>query len=281
MNLWLARDYWMERIPFYKAVLWILTSTLVMSGSALFGLMYYKHIQELRTNDYRYAVSAVVQNCCAGVQLPTLYLTEIVNLSADRPYHLYNWNIKEAEKKLKNSPYIKDATIERIPPDTVKISYYSRTPVAVVGDLSNALIDTDGHLLPRHPLIREPVLPEMILGQDKVGWGEKLAAPETTLALQLKDLIDHEFPQMKLKSIDVSRAYARSAGKRQIVVTFEVGENTHILRVTINNYRQQLANYRELIASNQLAGFKSIVIDLRLDHLAYLQDIIIQGEPHD
>jgi hypothetical protein len=277
MRRWLKKDYWSERLPFYKAVLWISFVTFTISGSAFFGFVYYKHVQELRSSDSKYAIRAVVQNCCGGMILPTSYLTEILNLSADVPFHLYKWNIAEAEKQIQTSPYIKSATIERIAPDTLKINYYSRIPVAIIGDLTNGAIDSEGYLLPRHTQFLESSLPKFVIGVERVQWGEKITTPEVALALELRKMIDKEFPQQKLISVDVSRAFARSAGKRQAVIVFEKEGVNHILRVTANNFPQQLANYKQLVASNKLTTTASTTIDLRLNHLAYLT----QGEPND
>lgn len=277
MRKWFKKDYWLEPLPFYRAALWIFFTTLLISGSAFFGLIYYKHIQEIRTHDSKYAIRGLIQNCCGGFELPTLYFTEMLNLSADTPDHLYKWVVADGEAAIRKSPYIKSASIERIPPDTVKISYVSRIPVASVADIKDAWIDQEGVLLPQHPLFGEKQLTKFILGMEKPSWGVRMNNPEVVLALQIKKLAEKEFPKQTLSAIDVSRAFARSAGKRQAIVVFEAEGNTHVLRLTAKNYWQQLANYKELLKSGSLASSKFTVIDLRLNHLAYLT----QGEPND
>lgn len=281
MKKWFTSIYWLEKLPLHKAFLWILSFTFVVSGSACLCIIYYKHLQEVRTHDSKYAITTIVQHCQSGNELPTAYLAELLSLSADRPFHLYKWDAVEAEKSLCNSPYIKKAFIAKQPPETIRITYTARTPIAAVGDISNALIDRDGHLLPEHMFFSKATFPKLILGLDKVKWGAKLTAPEVKLAMQVKELVDQEFPKANLSVIDVSRAYARSAGKRQIIVILKPEDKTHILRLTSQNFPQQLANYRTLAESGKLSDYTSISIDLRLDHLAYLHPVETQGEENE
>lgn len=281
MRKWFTGVFWLEKLPLYKAVLWILGFTFIVSGSASLSIIYYKHLQDMRTHDAKYAITTIIQQCRSGKELPTDYLAELLSLSVDQPYHLYKWNTGEAEKTLRGSPFIKKAFIEKLPPNTVKITYFARTPVATVGDLDFSLIDREGHLLPALPFYSESSLPKLILGVERVKWGARMIAPEVTLALEVKHALEEGLSNANLEVVDVSRAFARSAGKRQIIVTLKPEGKTRILRLTAQNYLQQLANYQTLAASGKLDPYPSVSVDLRLDHLAYLQPIEPEGEKND
>lgn len=270
MKKWFTKGYWLETFPLYKALLWIFTITCLISGTAFVALTYYRYLQEMRTSASKFNITTVVAQARSGPELPVAYLIELLQLSSDQPTNLYNWNAKAAEKLLKESPYIRKAAITKMPPDTVLISYSSHVPVASIGDWSGALLDKDGYIIPEHPLIASEKFPKIILGLESIRWGEKLFSPESWVALRLKNLIEKQFGKDHLLSIDVSKAFSRSAGKRQIVVTLDYEGATHFLRITESNYLQQLANYREILDAKKMPEGQSFIIDLRLDHLAYL-----------
>ncbi len=273
MRKWLGSEWWLERFPLHKAVIWIVTVTLVISGTAFISYSYYHYLQQLRTNDPKYNIQAVIQCCLSGDELPTGYLVELLQLSSDQPDNLYSWNSRLGEKRLKKSPFIKKALISKIAPDTLKVSYHARECVAVLGDFKNALVDKEAILLPRYPMIKEKDYPILFIGGQQPKWGEKIVTQEMKVALDVMQLIKREFPSEVLESVDASRAYARSSGKRQIVVRMKRDEGYHLLRVTADGYLQQLANYRVLLDADKLREKAAIVIDLRVDHLAYLEMI--------
>ncbi|WP_130589769.1 hypothetical protein [Neochlamydia sp. S13] len=100
-----------------------------------------------------------------------------------------------------------------------------------------------------------------------------------------------------LSRVDVSQAFADSKGKRQIVAILDEqvektdqagklvkGIASHILRLSVDNYRQELANYLQLRpllkyhmedaeggGVEKLLKFKPLVVDLRIPALAYIK----------
>lgn len=268
-----SADYWREHLPIRKALLWIATITCLISGSAAVALFYSRYLQEQRTHDPQYAISSIIQTCEKGPRLPNLYLTELLALATDYPSNLFQWNASEGERLLQNSPLIIKASVQKIAPNTVCVHYATRTPVARLADYSGTLIDSEGFFIPDAPFLESAKLPLLYLGCRKACWGEKAAGVQTELALVLLRLIKNSFPDKLLASLDVSQAYALSLGKRQVVAVFGAEREAHFLRVTAEGYLQQLANYRMLLETRQISEKQGVVVDLRLDHLAYLNPL--------
>lgn len=266
-------DYWHEHLPIRKALLWIFGITLLISGSATGALFYNRHLQDQRMQDPKYAICSIVQTCKSGPRLPNGYLTEVLELAADRPANLFRWNTQEGERLLASSPLLRRSSIQKIAPNMLAIHYSSRIPLARLGELSDTLIDDEGVFLPDAPFLAAKELPTIYLGTSEVAWGEQDSRAEMALSLALLRLIHNSFPDKVLTSLDVSQAYALSVGKRQVVAVFSGEGGPHILRLTADGYRQQLANYKTLLETRQVSAKQGIVIDLRLDHLAYLNPL--------
>lgn len=286
-----------EKIPFNRAFLWILLSTLLFSGSALMGWLYYLHIREKRLQDDQYRIVAIVQRTPQQESLKTSYLAEWLDLSLDQPINLYQFNTKEAERKLLACPLIKQATIQKIRPGTLYIQYHMRTPFAYLGDYANTALDTEGYIFPVRPFFTPKKLPVIHLGVEGLEgkWGSCLIEQERLkLAFQiLKSLKAWGEESIYIKQIDVADAYADSYGQRQVVIALEISpEGTpldessrrlFLLRLNTEHYRQNLANF--FVLRNYLTQWqasktsqtqgrlasKPVIIDLRIPHLAFIK----------
>lgn len=276
-------------IPLNRAILWILFSTLLISGSAFMGWLYYLHIREKRYHDDQYNIVAILQSTLQADSLKTSYLAEILHLSLDRPMNLYQFNVRESVQLLLDHPLIKEANIKKILPGTLYIQYQMRTPLAFIGDFTNTAIDDEGYLFPFRPFFTPKWIPTIYLGVDQTDyhWGSSIqnllkVQLAFDLLSQFKNLSQEKFD---LKLLDVSQAFAESYGKRQVVMQLEEkgeikGEETLFsslfLRLSSDHIPQDLVNFNTLQRKYLEKGkphFQKgpIVMDFRLPHLAFIK----------
>jgi hypothetical protein len=292
-------------IPLPKAILWIVLSVLIVSGTSGLALLYYHHIGDKYRQDAAFRIVAIVQTTPEREGLKTVYLAELLELSIDQPKNLYSFNTKEALQKVLRSPLIKEAAIRKISPGTIHIDYTMRKPIAFLGDYSNTALDSEGVPFPVKPFFTPKKLPEIYLGlmeeeipgDSEFAWGKPIRGKQIDLAFALLNLASLYCcdGMTSLSLIDLSRAFSLSCGQRQIVVGFEektvvksegkpvIIVSTRILRLSPDNYRQQLANYLMLrpylekrengLLNGSLEGIvqaKPIIVDLRLSDLAFI-----------
>lgn len=285
-----------QKIPLSKAFLWILGSTLLISGTAFMGWLYYLHVKEKRFQDDQYQIAAIVQSNLQSDALKTAYLAEVLNLSLDRPVNLYQFNVKEGVNTLLSNPLIQEASIKKILPGTLWIHYQMRTPLAYLGDYGNTVIDEEGALFPFRPFFTPKRLPILILGMkpNERQWGSSLKGERS---LKLAYSIMEQFEQLKqdrfrIRQLDVSQAKDDSYGQRQVVLVLE--ENSQdwnasstphsllYLRLNADDPSQALVNFHtlqealfdkkeEAPVKDQGAGSKIVMIDLRIPHLAFIK----------
>lgn len=283
-------------LPLNRAILWILLSTLFISGSAFMGWLYYLHVREVRLKDDQYRIVAIVQNTPQRDSLKTVYLAELLNLSFDQPKNLYQFNSVEGEKMLLKHPVIQQAAIKKILPGALYINYVMRTPIAFIGDILNTAVDEEGVLFPFHPFFTPKRLPILYLGLtlEELEWGKSLQSTHIgqiafRLLHQFQCLIGGEF---FLKQLDVANALADSYGQRQIVMILEKHDQNHdseediyrvILRLSADHTEQNLVNFRTFYASmiekeQRGEGEKRcprknlpMIMDFRIPHLAFIR----------
>jgi hypothetical protein len=283
-----------KKLTAKQALLTILLSIVIVTGTCYGLLGYYRYIHNEQSHDPAYQIVAVVQTSPDNEGLKTGYLTELLDLSIDRPINLYKYNTQEAIEKLLKLPLIKEASVRKIRPGTIHVDYILRKPIAYIGDYTNTAIDIEGVVFPFKPFYTPKKLPEIYLGEDFSLWGLKLCGERKELAFKLLDLVPQYCDvNLSLCSIDVSNAFASSEGKREIVLVLEdrlirvVNGKTilrvqpHLVRLRQENMLQQLGNYivvrkylrenekMEPIGEGTIRHAKAITIDLRLSELAF------------
>ncbi len=218
-----------DKIPVSRALVRILVSTLLISGTAFMGWLYYLHIKNYRLSAEQYHIVAIIQSTPQTETLKTVYLAELLNLSLDKPVNLFRFSIKEAERQLLSSPLIQIATIKKILPGTLYIDYEMRVPVAYLGDYANTALDEEGSLFPYHPFFTPKRLPTLYFGldQEQITWGSSLQG-QTSFELAFAILQYLRQPGKEgfqeryyIKQLDLSQSQADSYGQRQIVVILE------------------------------------------------------------
>ncbi len=288
-----------HELSFRVAMLWIVLFTLCVSGSAAVGFSYYRYIKKQRLQLTQYNIVAILQTTPDKERLKTTYLAELLHLSVDHPTNLFRFKAKDAKKKLLSSPLITSASVKKILPGTIFIDYTLRKPFAYLLDYSNTVVDHDAIPFPFKPFFTPKRLPEIYLGlQDAkppIG-GKQIQGIKGQLAIYLIDLIVENCctENSYLVRVDVSNSLADSYGQKQIIVEMEDHVEKlmangkaamviipQLLRLSVDNYRQELANYltlRPLIRkkdidlenSDKAIRLEPIVIDLRIPQLAYV-----------
>lgn len=279
------------RLPWRKALAWIFLSTVLISGSLGAGLLYWRYHRAQRTADPRYAIVAIIQECDSHEPLKTDYLAELLGLSVDQPVNLYRFNTKDAVHKLLANPIIKSAEVKKILPGMIYVKYSLRKPIAYIGDYSNAAIDADGRLIPAKPFYTPKNISELFLGLPTgLSWGNRIFNEKTILAQQVLETVSqmHFSHPCRLKRMDVSKAFSKRLGEREIVLFFEMSScssqglkssirQVSIVRLSPDNWRSQLHRYSSLherVMRGEYSAFSKAknryVIDMRISQLAFI-----------
>ena len=266
------------KIPFFRALFWIGLSTLVVSGSAAGGFLFYHYHNSQRGADPKYNIVALVQTGPEKEQLKTQFLAQLLDLSADKPTNLYHFKTYDAKRKLLASPLIKDAVVKKIAPGTIYVDYVVRKPIAFLGDFDNTAIDADGYLFPFKPYFTPKRIPELYLGiqENRVSWGQRLHDDTGKLAFEVLAAVKKicGVNAIQLKKIDVSKAFSESYGHRQIVVLLDDDNTSTVLRLNTENYNEDLKQYMSLRENGLLSTTKKsspLVVDLRITDLAFIR----------
>ena len=239
-----------RRLPLYLSLLIIFGSTLLVSGSATTGWLYYQHWQRQRHFDDRFLLTTLYPHSKGVIELPTPVLAYLMGVSSND--NLYACNLRTLERRLEASELIATARVDRAHPSGLYIDYTPREPVAILPERPGYGVDREGNTFPLTFFDGE--LPELYL------------AEITTESLcHALSLLDSSLP---ITRVDTAQMAAKSSGQRQIVMIVGAPPNQHILRLEPRHVSDGLANYKKLLP---LEG--NHVIDLRLPQLAYLSEI--------
>ena len=192
---------------------------------------------------------------------------ELMRISADRPVTSLSFDPAVAQKRLRYSPVIKEAKVKLIEPDTIYVDYTVRQPLAWLHDFENIALDEEGVPFPVSPFFSPKKLPEIYLGIRNFYWNRPLKEPRAELALTILQLLNRL--SLQVKRLDVSKAFLRSLGRREVILILEEQGFTKALRLTPKNFAQELGNYLEL--RPKLPPIPQI-IDLRIPQLAFIEE---------
>jgi len=247
------------RFTFKKALAVIAVVTVVVSGGAALGVLYYTHIHETQLADPAFALRYLNQKG----ELPSHYIEEILDLCVDKTLNIHEFNTAKARKKLQGHPLIKSAEVKKQMPDSCLVVYQLYEPVALVSDWDNAAIDRDGRIIPFHPFYPPEGLPIVTIGEvEHPKWGEKLRLSRVHLALKMLRTL----PLQDLENLDVSRVDLPSFGQREIIVTLTDG----ILRLNPDDWKEAWGHFLKM--RSLLDSRSKPVVDLRIPNIALLQE---------
>ncbi len=258
-----------NKLPIKRAISWILLSTLLITGTPVGALLYFKHLRNQMENDSKYNIIAIVQLGSDKDTLKTEYLAELLDLSNSKPTNLYKLSLADAKKRLLKSPLIASVEIKRVKPGTLYIDYRVRKPIAYLADFTNTAVDKDGCLIPFTPFFTPKNLPEIVLGSlENCIWGTQLKGEEFEWALNFLQ----ENPHLNIRRIDLSQYHASSFGRKEVVLVLESAE-TRILRLSTENIPTQLESYHILdqrLHHDPITA-QTLIIDLRIPRLAFVK----------
>jgi hypothetical protein len=291
------------RLSLASAILWVLTSVLLVTGSSTAIYTIYYYAQKNWMHDDTFNIVAIVQTGPTKEALPTILLAQLMDLSEDRPTNLYRFDTKQAEKKLMAFPVIQNAKVKKIKPGTIYIDYNLRTPAAYLTDYVNTAIDHDGVIFPFYPYYTPKNLPELYLGINEengnsVKWGNNLSGDKLNVAWELLTLIHYRLAEehSKIKKLDLSRLDSTSYGNREIIVVLEDQDhipeqgvlkiNEKMIRLNSQDYSNLLTDYHSLFKElknknrvisadikNKVIKTKPLIVDLRVKDLAFVKEV--------
>ncbi|MBN4066870.1 FtsQ-type POTRA domain-containing protein [Simkania negevensis] len=296
-------------LPLSKALLYIFLSTACISGVVTLGWLYYLHIIGSRMKSDQYLITTLIQKASTKDSLAAPMLAELLELSYDNPTNIYLFDGDQAQKRLLASPVIAKAVVNEIYPNSVRVDYTLRTPVAYLYDWSNTALDENGVAFPVEPFYELQTLPEIILGlphekvegYGEVPWGRVYGGEKGLLALELlKELRGRFDPKAaRVKFVDVSRVDHEQYGTREIVVGLEESLRgvyqddslflivSRTLRLPVKEYKKAIENYVELkkhldkknrsttimVPENRsVRPSAETIIDLRIPEQAFTQE---------
>ncbi len=291
-----------SKTRFSRSLFRIVVAAAVVNGAAFGGFTLYRTIKRARSIDYKVPIKAIVQTGPLKEALKTAYLAELLGLSVDQPTLTSEFDIKQGEAKLLASPVIKQAEIQIREPGILYIDYITRQPVALLADYENIALDAEGYPFPVAPFFSPKNLPEIYLQLDEeIRFNRPLQGEKKKLAYELLDLVAGPIvcDLFNVTRIDVSNAFEKSYGRREIVLKAEDSVFSsqlerevrfvfpRLLRLSTKKYSQDLANYlklREQILEKEkrkllfpeegvsLVGFKEKIIDFRISQLAFIDE---------
>lgn len=278
----------------------ILVSVITISGS--FWILFYTYTQIIsyRSHDPKYAISLIEQTSSQKEALKTVFLAELLNLSADRPQNYYHFDPKMAERHLNSLPIFKQVKVQKKYPNIAHINYEMRKPFAYLYDFANTMIDENGICFPVQPFFTPKLLPQIYLGAHKKKhanssanpWGCKVPEIDLKRAADITLSFDKvKKNHSQLRFIDLSRIDHENFGKREIILQIEEinlsDKNLHptpllrTLRLHYETYEQGIANYfrfhqycfhqENSLKENPFLKQGHLVIDLRIPKLAFFK----------
>lgn len=266
-----------RRYPWSAVIrLWVLSCAVTLAvGSA--GWMVWQQILTMRAEDPAYQLAAIIQTGPEVEVLPTGYLEELLGLSQDHPINLYRLPLASLKARLLASPCIAHAEVTRVPPKALRICYEARQPVAICADLQNALLDTEGVLLPYQPYFRPRRLPKVFLGiipsqsrnLSSEIWGKRIPQQLAHLANQI--LTHRLWQHADLQWLDLAHGLDENLSAREIIAKCRL---PHLatptwIRLASSHWQEGLSELRSL--SEQPEMLKGIgTIDLRMPKMAIL-----------
>ncbi len=286
-----------------RSILWIFTSAVLVNGLTFGGVKAYRFWQERRSIDYKVPIRAIVQTGPQKEALKTDYLAELLGLSQDKPTVCVDLDLKRAQKQLLASPVIKEAEVKIKEPGILYVNYTIRQPIVFLHDYENIALDEDRVPFPMVPFFSPKRLPQIYLGiEGKLDWNKPLKGERVELAFELHKILQGPIASdlFNIKRIDVSNAFKRSYGRREIVLqtkdtiySVKNGQEVcfnfpRILRLSTKKYTQELSNYlkyreklleREKMELQFPANDEKIVeqplkiIDFRISQLAFMEEI--------
>lgn len=260
-----------EKIPFKRAIFFVLLSVIVIWGISLVSWLVHKRLLYIRQNDPHFKIVAIAQTSPRSELLKSRHLAELLNLSRDQPQNLYAFDPQAAVRLLQSCQIFDHVACHRLRPGIVHIDYTLKEPFVSLSDFDNMAMDKEARLFPMQPYLSPKKLPEIFVGiKEMPNIQLPLVAKEVTLAIHILEYIQTCFPkEIQTIRIDTHAAYDPRRGQREVVIVLKDGV-TRYLRLQGDGFKKTLGHYqklRETIAKLEKDGSEQ-VIDLRCPNIA-------------
>lgn len=234
----------------------------------------YRYLYVKKLTDKEYVIDTIIQTGPEKGALLSVFLSQILDLSIDKPQNFFLFDEKQATEKLSCVPMIQSAVVRKERPNRVYIDYSIRQPIANIGDFTNIAIDLEKKLFPLVPFYSPKRLPEFYLGIKE--YKSELSGKEIDLAFSVFFALKkaHFERNICIEKIDVSNAFSNSYGKREIVVVLVEEKRKIYLRLSPRSYFLEINNYLSMNQQLQSSSNSNIdqVVDLRISKLAYMEE---------
>lgn len=264
----------MKPLTNLKCVAVIVGSLFLFSALGFTIFRGYRHLCLKKLTDKEYFIDTIVQTGPEKGALLSVFLSQVLDLSIDKPQNFFLFDEKKATQSLCSIPMIQSATVRKERPNRVYIDYSIRQPVAKIGDFTNIAIDLEKKLFPLAPFYSPKRLPEFYLGVKE--YKGELSGKEIDLAFSVFAMlakVDFE-RDVFIEQVDVSNAFSNSYGKREIVVVLGEEKRKIYLRLSSRGYPLEIHNYLSINKQLQTCSNSNIdqVVDLRISKLAYMEE---------
>ncbi|NGX46678.1 MAG: hypothetical protein K1000chlam3_00038 [Chlamydiae bacterium] len=291
-----------KKFTLSRALIWIFCLAIFVNASFFLCIKGYQYWKCTCTVDYKVPIKAIIQTGPQKEALKTAYLAELLGLSVDQPILSADFDLKGAQASLLTSPVIKEAEVKFKEPGILYINYTIRQPICFLHDFENIALDAKAVPFPITPFFSPKRLPEIYLGmKENLIWKQPITGEKIELAFDLLKILEGPIvcDLFNVKRIDVSHAFEKSCGRREIVLL--TGDELlvtqkekdirfvfpRILRLSTKNYSQELSNYlklrEQLLEKEQMqldfpegeerrVIYPQKVIDFRIPQLAFIEE---------
>lgn len=250
-----------------KSFVIIATSALIVALLASFFLFFPSFLKSLHAKNEKYLIRKIAST--KQELIPISLLAETIELSVDQPTNLYSFNCEQAIKKLLATHAISEAHITKIKPDILFVDFELRQPIAIVGNLTNTFVDSEGILFPIFPFYTPKRLPEVYLALPTLQeyYGRALSEKK----MQVVRALLQELKGRRVHKIDLIHMDEPTLGRREIVVVVSVKGLKRTLRLDSKDYKEQLENYAAMEKTYFAKENFECIIDLRIPNHAYVR----------
>ena len=265
-----------DQLPIRRALIWIALSVLIFAGATLgvgLSINFYKN---LRAKNPRYTLKKIIPKAHRDLYIPEENFAKWLEVSLEQPPNLYDLKHSKMVAALMEQPILEKVRITKQPPSSLIIDYWPRMPVFQLADQKDTLLDDQAMVIPHEPWIIG-AYPKIFLGlTEAVSFGKEVRALEWDIVMQIYSVWQEIGLSYRLGRIDVSQSFAKSAGKRQIVLVIDLeGEATHYLRLPTKGFEGRLRDYAALcqhwVENNELNQDR--VVDFRIEEIALIEGV--------
>ncbi|HEX7360102.1 MAG TPA: FtsQ-type POTRA domain-containing protein [Bryobacteraceae bacterium] len=252
----------------FAEVHWVRFSIWVGAGIVLLFLVLlaWRHTEEFLINDPRFILSEPddFANASTSLTIEGVHYASKTRIrevfAQDLGRSLYLAPIHKRRKELLDLAWVKDATVSKVWPDTLRVTIHERVPVAFVhlpprknGSSEFALIDKDGYILrPRVPAkFTLPVI-------EGISQSQPIENRRACVGRVMEMLQEIGPLAGRISEINVS-------DPDNLVVEEHMGNRVLSLELGDENYRERLKNFLANYSAIEARRPEATIYDLRVD----------------